>query len=206
MERSVDVAVGLLHGHDRDAVADLARIYEASIPASERKPLEGLLADPACRVVVARADRRMVGFAIVRACPGAALLEYMAVAATSRGGGLGTDLYRAARALAGGPLLIEVDSDREAAPDLATRSRRKAFYRRQGGREIHGLDYVLPLSAAGAPPRMDLMIDGWAEPCVPRAVLQGWLRDIYSQAYGRGLDDARITTMLRGLPACVPVV
>jgi hypothetical protein len=143
----------------------------------------------------------------VRAGAAADLLEYMAVASAARGAGLGADLYLAARAAGGArPRLIEVDSDREPAPDAAMRSRRKAFYRRLGGREVQGLDYVLPLSAAGAPPRMDLMVDRWAGASVRRAVLQGWLRDIYSNAYGQRPDDPRIIAMVRDLADRVPIV
>jgi len=209
VEQPRDFTIAPLPGDDPGAVEELARIYETAIPAAERKPLAALLSDRACQVIVGRAGGRVVGFAIVRTGAAADLLEYMAVASAARGAGLGTDLYLAARALAAGgarPLLIEVDSDREPAPDAAMRSRRKAFYRRLGGREVQGLDYVLPLSAGGAPPRMDLMVDRWAGASVPRAVLQGWLRDIYSNAYGQRPDDPRIIAMVRDLADRVPIV
>lgn len=198
-----------LEDADADDIEALAGIYEEAIPASERKPLSGLLADPACRFILAKGAGGLTGFAIVRQGAGADLLEYIAVAAEARGGGLGGRLYGAARALAGDggrPLLIEVDSDREAAADLETRVRRKGFYRRLGARQIEGLAYLLPLDVAGPPPEMDLMIDRCPHPSVRREVLGEWLADIYSGAYGRRRDDPRIGRMLQPLGETVAIV
>jgi GNAT superfamily N-acetyltransferase len=185
-------------GHDEAA---LAAIYEEAIPASERKPLAVLLSDPAARITVARMDGDMVGFAIVRLGERADLLEYMAVRAGLRGAGIGARLYRAARSdrPREGPLLIEVDSAREASPDRTIRERRIDFYRRLGGRRIVGLAYVLPLPSPSGPPAMDLMVDGWPGATVGRATLQAWLQELYGGVYGQPTDDARILAMLAPL-------
>lgn len=209
MEKPLKPKPSLFVDGDRSDVEALTRIYEDAIPASERKPLSTLLADPACRFTFARGRSGLSGFAIVREGASADLLEYIAVAALERGRGIGAELYGAARDLTdtpGKPLLIEVDSDRETASDLETRARRKDFYRRLGGREIQGLAYLLPLNTAGPPPAMDLMIDRWPNNSVSRAVLMNWLTELYSDAYGQSRDDPRILRMVAALDEAVPIV
>jgi hypothetical protein len=187
--------------HGRRDAAKLAAIYEEAIPASERKPLSALLSDPAARITVARMAREPVGFAVVRLGQRADLLEYMAVRAGLRGAGIGAQLYRAARSdrTHEVPLLIEVDSAREASSDRAIRKRRIDFYRRLGGRQIVGLAYVLPLPSPTGPPAMDLMVDDWPSATVERATLRGWLQELYGGVYGQPIDDARILAMLAPL-------
>ena len=108
----------------------------------------------------------MRGFSIlfVPAAGGFALLEYMAVAPDQRNHGLGAELFRQTveqavtpddRKL---PVLLEVDSDREASSDRALRTRRERFYRRLGCLRIAGLRYLMPLGGEGAPPEMDLLV------------------------------------------------
>jgi GNAT superfamily N-acetyltransferase len=190
----------LRSGRGRDKTK-LAAIYEEAIPASERKPLAALLSDPAARITVARRAREPVGFAIVRLGKRADLLEYMAVRAGLRGAGIGAQLYRAARGDRAHdiPLLIEVDSTREASPDRAIRKRRIDFYRRLGGRQIIGLAYVLPLPSPTGPPAMDLLVDDWPDATVKRATLHAWLQELYGGVYGQPTDDERILAMLAPL-------
>ena len=137
------------------AIAAIGRIYEASIPASERKPTAWLgetAARPDFAVLVAEAHGVAVAFATVFAPTGsAALLEYLAVDGDYRGLGIGSLLFNAVAAIAGDqPLLIEVD-----VPTDAVSRRRIAFYQRCGCRLIEGINYVLPLPTN--PPLMRLM-------------------------------------------------
>ena len=137
----------------------------------------------------------MVGFAVVwlPADPAdAALLEYLAVAEGVRGGGVGGRLvYRALRD-AGRPVLVEVKADD------ADADRRRAFYRRNGCRQVAGLRYELPLS--GAPP-MDLLVGNVTGlETVARGDLAHWLGTVYADVYGQRRDDPRVATMVAGLP------
>lgn len=193
---------------DPEAVAALARIYEEAIPASERKPLARILADPAARITTAWLDGELAGFAIVRSGPGVDLLEYMATRTNLRGSGIGAQLYTAARSDRGrvAPLLIEVDTEREEGADREVRLRRKGFYRRLGARQVYGLDYILPMATAGTPPRMDLLVDACAEAHVPRATIEAWLRELYGDVYGQARDDPRIAMMLSPLAREVALV
>src|SRR5579862_4864388 len=128
----------------------LYAIYAASIAAREQKReswIAAMIGAPDYRVWVAKAGGLVRGFSIlfVPAAGRFALLEYMAVAPAERNHGLGADLFRrtVAQAVTDGgdalPVLLEVDSDREASSDRALRTRREHFYRRLGCRRIAGL-------------------------------------------------------------------
>jgi GNAT superfamily N-acetyltransferase len=189
-------------------LSDLIGIYEASIPASERKPAEAIR-DMACRsdyrLVVATQDQTLLGFAAVFAPPDEnfALLEYLAVDERFRGGGIGAGLFRAAvRTLEddarAGPLLIEVEALEGDPAERARQERRRAFYRRLGCRRVAGLDYLLPLRAAAAPPPpvMHLFARVAANVPLSRADLERALGVIYPRVYGQHADDPRIAAML----------
>lgn len=181
-------------------------IFEVSFPASERRTRDGLTG------MMRRGDYKMVGlvedgavtgFATVHrlAGAGAAHLDYIATRADLRGGGRGAALFRAAVEIAEGqPLLVEVDSDREASADRDLRTRRKAFYTREGCRVVAGLDYVLALETEADAPVMDLMVHpGAAGTAFTKAEVERWLRALFSQAYGQRADDPRIGVMLAGM-------
>src|SRR4029077_6085642 len=82
------------------------------------------------------------------------------------------------------PILLEVDSDREASDDRQIRTRRQQFYRRLGCVRIAGLHYILPLPGVGPVPEMDLML--YSEMPLrqlPKTDLERWLRTIYRDVY-----------------------
>jgi ribosomal protein S18 acetylase RimI-like enzyme len=192
----------------REALDGVARIYAASIPASERKPLEAIrqMADrPDYRLIAAADDTdRVIGFAavFVPADETFALLEYLAVDESTRGRGMGAALFAGAVEALGAEsrprsVLVEVDADLPDAPDHEIRVRRQAFYRRLGCRRMADLDYELPLRAAGLPPPMHLFVHHRENDApVRRTNLARALRKIYTDVYGQPADDPRIGRML----------
>jgi GNAT superfamily N-acetyltransferase len=147
---------------DEPAFRELYEIYAASIVARERKPQEWIckmVRSPEYRVWVMKSAGRVTGFSIVF-LPSAghfALLEYMAVAAERRNSGVGSELFQQSMraVLSEGrslPVLLEIDSDREAGDDQQIRTRRQRFYRRLGCVQVSGLQYILPLPGLDAPP------------------------------------------------------
>ena len=182
------VTLGPLTAHDLPAVE---RIYVDALPAAERKPVAWLrslaVAPGPYTVRVARRGNDVLGFAVlfVPADPDdAALLEYLAVDASARGGGVGGQLFAAVASVAGRPVLVEVERDD------ADAERRRAFYRRHGCRDL--LDrYELPLP--GAPP-MGLMVTGTAT--VGNRQLARWLATVYADVYGQSRDDPRVPAMV----------
>lgn len=195
-----------------ESFRQLYAIYAASIAAREQKGeawLAAMIGSPAYRFLVSKADGVVRGFSIlfVPADEGFALLEYMAVAPGERNHGLGAELFRRTveRAVSPDgrrlPVLLEIDSDREASSDRAIRTRREGFYRRLGCLRIAGLRYLMPLAGEGPPPEMDLFVHA-PEPGggIARADLRRWLETVYRDVYRCPPDDPRIAQMLAALP------
>jgi len=193
------------------AFRELYEIYAASIAAREQKPeawICKMVEAPAYRFLVMKDGGHVQAFSILYLPPAErfALLEYMAVTPAMRNQGMGRKLFkqtveRAARPGAGSlPVVLEVDSDREAGDDHHLRTRRQQFYRRLGCLRVAGLHYILPLPGEGSVPEMDLMVYS-APPlrALPKAELERWLRRIYRDVYHSPADDPRIARMLVGV-------
>ena len=149
-------------------------------------------------------EGRLIGVAVswVPAGAGFWLFEYVAVDDEMRGRGVGANLFLASRMVAGQErvALIEVDADL-GAPEQA---KRLNFYRRLGCRLVRGLEYQLPLDAFGKPPPMWLLVMAQQETMgVSVFALEDWLRRIYAEVYGKGLDDPRLAQMIDPLPDVV---
>lgn len=192
-----------------ESFADLLRIYHDAIPQGERK------SDAALAVMLRRADYEfrvslagdaVTGFTIVKflTAEDACLLEYMAVDRSLRGQGIGSALFQAACGSAKATsrfVLVEVDSDAEAAADREIRTRRKAFYRALGCREVAGLSYLMPLVGRQPPPEMDLLVYRSSLPAtLAKSRLRRWLGCVYSEVYQEPSDDGRIARMLSAMP------
>jgi ribosomal protein S18 acetylase RimI-like enzyme len=191
------------------AFEGLLRIYREAIPQSERKTddtLNGMLQRSDYEFQVARSGDDVVGFSIVKCFSDtdACLLEYMAVDRPLRGRGIGREVFRAAAdsaLTAARYVLIEVDSDTRSAPDRAIRTRRKAFYRALGCREVAGLSYLMPSVTGQRPPEMNLLVYRLRlGATLEKARLRQWLRSIYAEVYQKSADDARIELMVSTLP------
>jgi GNAT superfamily N-acetyltransferase len=200
-----------LESSEGETFRQLYAIYAASIAAREQKRegwIAGMIGAAEYRVWVAKAGGLVRGFSIlfVPAAGGFALLEYMAVAPDQRNQGLGAELFRRTVEYAvtpGGrklPVLLEIDSDREASRDQALRTRRARFYRRLGCLRITGLHYLMPLAGEGSPPEMDLLVYS-AEPLgrLGRSELRRWLEIVYRDVYRCSPDDPRLAQMLADL-------
>jgi GNAT superfamily N-acetyltransferase len=201
-----------LESSEGETFRQLYAIYAASIAAREQKReswIAAMIDAPEYRVWVAKAGGLVRGFSIlfVPAAGGFALLEYMAVAPDQRNHGLGAELFRRTteQAVRRGerplPVLLEVDSDREASSDRALRTRRERFYRRLGCRRIAGLRYLMPLAGDGSPPEMDLLVYT-AEPLgrLAPSEVRRWLETVYRDVYHCSPDDPRLAQMVAGLP------
>jgi GNAT superfamily N-acetyltransferase len=193
----------------------LLAIYREAIPVKERKTPEQvaeMAARPDYQVLAGFVGDELVAFSIAYAAADEpwSLFEYLGVSRPFRGRGLGAALFRrvvASDAVRGRTLLLEVDSEWTGAADIAVRRARKAFYRREGCREIEGLRYRLPLASSGPDPIMDLMV--FAEPApvsIRKAELAGWLSGVYRQVYATAADDPRVAQMLESLPEDVRLI
>lgn len=192
---------------DAAAFEEFFELYRSSMPAMERKSratMQALVGRSDYRVVLLRRDNRLIGYSVtfMPENDNFCLLEYMAVHALFRSDGIGSKLFRHTvdRVRSGRgdvTILLEVDSDREAAPDQEIRRRRQAFYQRLGCLRVEGLDYLLPLDTGHAPPQMDLMILPPADGAmIRRAELERWLRTVYVTVYNQSPADPRIARMI----------
>lgn len=116
--------------------ARLYRLYRGTFPRAERKPF----------AVIRKMQRRgktdiwyctrggsFVGFAITINGPEHILVDYLAVAPSQRGGGVGSAALGALRRqYADKQLFLEIESVWEDVPDREARLRRKQFYLRNG--------------------------------------------------------------------------
>jgi predicted N-acetyltransferase YhbS len=193
----------------------LLRIYTEALPPSECKSADALRAmieRPEYLFLVAMDEGAVVGFSIAVALldSGAALLEYMAVDAARRGQGLGQQLFTATAShphFRGRLLLIELDAEATHGSDPAIVTRRKAFYRRLGCRQIEGLIYLMPQVSSAQPPLMDILVHGDALPeSIEKPRLRAWLTACYRQVYGAAGDDPRIPAMLNVLPETIRMI
>ncbi len=195
-------------GPDDTALMDAAfALYAGAIEKTEQRPeaaFRALASREDYRFLGAMMEGRLIGVAVSWMPPGAGfwLFEYAAVDGEMRGRGVGANLFLASRMVAGEEraALVEVDADL-GAPEQAQRLN---FYRRLGCRKVGGLDYQLPLDAFGKPPPMWLLVMAQQETMgVSVFALEDWLRRIYSEVYGKGLDDPRLAQMIDPLPDVV---
>jgi ribosomal protein S18 acetylase RimI-like enzyme len=197
---------------DAAAFDAILGVYTAAIERSEQKTeaeLRAAFGNPHYRFLAAADDGAIVGFSIVYAPPASDMwvLEYLAVAASHEGQGIGGDLLAASIAEGGGrPGLLEVDSDVGENSGAARRRRRQLFYSRAGCRRLGDIAYRLPLEANGPPPPMDILVhapDSLTH--VPLPTVRTWLTRLYVEVYGQKADDPRIGAMLASLSGDVPL-
>ena len=187
------------------------RIYANSIAARERKSrtwICEMVGRSDYKFLLLKHSNQVTGFSVLflPQSENFGVLEYMAIADAYRNQGLGAELFRRAMqatrpAQRGqpGPILLEVDSDREKSPDQGLRTRRQQFYRRLGCAMISGLHYIMPLPGVGPPPEMDLFIYGEDRRQISKAKLEKWLKIIYQGIYNCPPEDPRIGEMLAGV-------
>lgn len=198
--------------NDDHSFEDLYRIYRKSIPPREQKPKDQIAAmarRPDYKILLAKREGAVIGFSVLF-LPGRepfSLLEYMAVEAAERSGGVGSALFlRSLQAIASVqgaiPVLLEVDSKGSDSPDHEILWRRQRFYRRHGCLRVEGLSYILPLPME--PPEMDLLVYVPSSiRSISKASLKGWLKVVYRDVYGCSPDDSRIVWMME--PVADPI-
>lgn len=112
------------------------RLYRRAFPPAERKPFSIIVAmwrKGKADVWCLTRDGRFAGFATTIHSAELILLDYLAIAPTQRGQGVGSEALRALLArYAGKGVFVEIESIYENAPDQENRLRRRRFYLRSG--------------------------------------------------------------------------
>lgn len=199
-----DITLSLIDPDNAARMDAAFALYRDNIEKTEQRTEEefrALARRPDYTFVAASVANQMIGVAVSWTPPEGDmwLFEYAAVSPTMRGNGVGANLFFASRVVAGQSrmALIEIDADH----GTEEQGKRIAFYRRLGCVKLRGLDYKLPLDAFGTPPPMWLIgLPPQATVSVSVHAVEGWLRRIYSEVYGKGLDDPRLAHMIDPLP------
>jgi ribosomal protein S18 acetylase RimI-like enzyme len=202
----------MLVSADDPSFEDFFRIYAEAIHPREQKSkalISKMVSRSDYKILVQIKNGFAVGFSIVFAPAGESfcLLEYMAVDSGHRNSGFGGKLFQrtmeesVSRQGVPLPMLLEVDSDREASADREMRERRLQFYKKLGCLRVENLSYILPLPGKDPVPEMFLLV------CAPAIVsgirkpqLEHWLGVIYQTVYNCAPGDPRIVRMLEGVP------
>lgn len=119
----------------------IRKLYEASFPKTEKKPF-GMMVEKQkeglCEILSIEDERgNFCGLAIMILAAGLALLDYFAIEPRCQGGGLGSAALRELRERYGSDkIVVEIERttgpEAEAAENAQDRTRRKAFYLRNG--------------------------------------------------------------------------
>ncbi len=114
---------------------EIKRLNEASFPENERRELEPMLLDGTGHgeVLGFYDDGKFVGFACLLLVGDIAHIVYFAVEESLREHGYGTQALKAMHSRhAGKRVIVDVEAEREDAPNNEQRRRRRAFYLRNG--------------------------------------------------------------------------
>lgn len=134
----------------RDQVYEL---YHQAFPQIERKPfalMEELSAQGKMELLAVTENEEFLGLAVNMMHGDTAILDYFAIAPERRGGGVGSSsLALLLEKFRGWKYIFEIEKQDDAADNAAERSRRKAFYLRNGLKEtglfvnVYGTDFEL---------------------------------------------------------------
>ncbi|MDO4265348.1 MAG: GNAT family N-acetyltransferase [Eubacteriales bacterium] len=117
---------------------EVKRLYLEAFPAEERKPfhvIEELCEKGRMELLAIMEGERFIGLDINMLAPGTdlRLLDYFAIAPSVRGGGYGSRALKCiCERFSGHQFIFEIEPQDEAAENAEQRSRRKAFYLRNG--------------------------------------------------------------------------
>lgn len=114
-------------------------LYLTAFPKEEKKPfalMEQLAREGKMEIQAITEDEAFVGLAILMRAGNTALLDYFAIAEEKRCGGYGGRAIRAIQErYSENKLILEIEKEDPQAKNAAERSRRKAFYLKNGLKE-----------------------------------------------------------------------
>jgi ribosomal protein S18 acetylase RimI-like enzyme len=180
---------------------EAVRIYLQEFPRDSRLSIariRALLKAGDYRLIVARDDHHVLGFALIWLCrrPAFVHLDYIAVTHKAKGKGIGTALYRWLIAHLNDLLPHAQLLTLEVGDDLI------AFYRRSRTKLLRNTPYLFPGPLGPVP--MHLMVyDVLDRSQLDRRTVQGVIRGLYCGLHGRRVRDASLRSCLASVPAQV---
>ncbi len=130
----------LRHIQSRKDWRDIKKLYNDAFPANEKKPFWMIRRKHRCGeadVWVLELEGEFSGLAITMNGADLVLLDYFAVSADRRGGGIGSEALKALQEMYGDRrFFLEIESVEEGAATQTERERRKRFYLANGMQEL----------------------------------------------------------------------
>jgi GNAT superfamily N-acetyltransferase len=193
-----------------DDFLEAMSIYVNSIPPSERQKI-----DMVKERVTARKEHLLIGslsgevvcMALVWPLQNSdfILLDYMAVKEKYRNQGIGTSLIKSILSeycTNNRSIIVEVEDPKEA--EKETRSKRVAFYRKNGAKELENVPYLLPPLQGIASTKMILMLFSNNENAIMEGiVVKKLIIRIYAELYCREANDPLLSSFIDLIPSTV---
>ena len=189
---------------------DAINIYLNSIPAAERQEIDIVKERVATKkehLLIGRLNGEVVCMALVWPLQNSdfILLDYMAVKETYRNQGIGTSLLKSILSkycTNNRNIILEVEDPKEA--DKENRSKRVAFYRTNGAKELENVPYLLPPLQGIEPTKMILMLFSNNENTIIEGiVVKKLITQIYAELYCREANDPLLSSFIELVPSTV---
>jgi ribosomal protein S18 acetylase RimI-like enzyme len=189
---------------------DAINIYANSIPAAERQEIEILKERVTTKkehLFIGRSNREVICMALIWPLRNSEfiLLDYLAVKEKYRNQGIGTSLIKSILSeycTNNRSIVIEIEDSKEA--DKESRSRRVAFYRTNGAKELENVPYILPPLQGIEPTKMMLMLFSNNENSIIEGiVVRKLITQIYAELYCREANDPLLSSFIELVPSTV---
>ena len=185
-------------------------IYVSSIPAAERQEIETVKERVAAKkehLLISRLNGEVVCMALVWPLRNSEfiLLDYLGVKEKYRNQGIGTSLIKSILreyCTNNRNIIVEVEDPKEA--DKENRSKRIAFYRTNGAKELENVPYLLPPLQGIEPTKMILMLFSNNENTIIEGIIvKKLITQIYSELYCREANDPLLNSFIELVPSTV---
>jgi len=191
-------------------------IYTASFPLSGRQPIaviEKRVVTGREKMFVGCSNQQVLFMALIWPLQNTdfVLLDYMATMRAYRNTGIGTRFLRnifEIIAVDKKHIIVEVEDPRYADNKQKAQCRVE-FYLRNGAKKMKSVSYILPPLSAGAPTRMIVMVlspENMSIDELPGETVRGLFVQIFTELYGRAMDDSLLSSFVNDVPPTVKLV
>ena len=189
---------------------DAINVYLNSIPRNERQTIDIVKERVAAKnehLLIGSLSGEVVCMALVWPLENSdfILLDYMAVKEKYRKQGIGTSLIKSILSkycTNNSSIIVEVEDPKEA--DKESRSKRVAFYRSNGAKELENVPYLLPPLQGIEPTKMILMLfSNNKNTIVEGIVVKKLIAQIYAELYCREANDQLLNSFIDLVPSTV---
>ena len=136
----------IIKATDENRLKLIEDLYMRAFPKAERKPFQLMVkkqAEGTMELLSIEEENKFLGLAIFAHDKDIALLDYFAISDEMRGQGIGSRAIKALQKIyTGKRFVLEIETTKKPCDDLEMRSKRKAFYLRNG---LHTMDFDVTL-------------------------------------------------------------